>query len=131
MIAGRSPRMMRAIARHADLWNGAWYATPDDPVLVARMAELDAAARDAGRDPATIGRTVGVSVRYPDAGPAVGPRQWITGSPQQIADGLAGVRGSRLRARDRLARAHDRRVGPRAREGAAARARVTAIARGW
>ena len=53
MIAGRSPRMMRAIARHADLWNGAWYATPDDPALVARMAELDAAAREAGRDPAS------------------------------------------------------------------------------
>ena len=49
MIAGRSPRMMRAIARHADLWNGAWHATPDDPVLLQRMTELDAAARDRPR----------------------------------------------------------------------------------
>ena len=31
MIAGRSPRMMRAIARHADLWNGAWYAPRTNP----------------------------------------------------------------------------------------------------
>ena len=88
LIAGRSPRMMRAIARHADLWNGAWYATPDDPVLLERMTELDEACRAIGRDPASVRRTVGVSVRYPEAGEAEGPRQWMTGTPQEIADGL-------------------------------------------
>ena len=90
LIAGRSPRMMRAIARHADLWNGAWYARPDDPVLLQRMAELDAACAEIGRDPATVKRTVGVNVRYPDAiGEPADPSKWLTGSTQQIADGLA------------------------------------------
>ena len=81
--------MMRAVARHADLWNGAWYATQQDPVLVQRMAELDAACEAIGRDPAAVRRTVGVSVWYPEAGPAEGPREWLTGSAQEIADGLA------------------------------------------
>ena len=88
LIAGRSPRMMRAIARHADQWNGGWYATPEDPILLQRMAELDAACEAISRDPASVRRTVGVSVRYPEAGAAEGPREWLAGSPQQIADGL-------------------------------------------
>jgi probable F420-dependent oxidoreductase len=88
LVAGRSPRMMRAVARHADLWNGAWYASPHDPVLLQRVADLERGAREVGRDPASIRRTVGVSVRYPDAGPPEGPRQWLTGSPEQIAEGL-------------------------------------------
>lgn len=88
LIAGRSPRMMRAIARHADLWNGAWYASADDPVLIQRMAALDEACREAGRDPASLRRTVGVSVRYPDAGAPEGPRPWLAGSADEVAAGL-------------------------------------------
>ncbi len=89
LIAGRSPRMLRAIARHADQYNGAWYATPEDPILLQRMADLDAACQAIGRAPASLVKTLGVNVRFPEAGTPADPSKWLTGSPQAIADGLA------------------------------------------
>ena len=89
LIAGRSPRMLRAIARHADQWNVAWYGRPDDPVALERVAALDGALQAAGRDPRSVVRTIGVSVRYPEAGPPADPSKCLTGSTRQIADGLA------------------------------------------
>jgi alkanesulfonate monooxygenase SsuD/methylene tetrahydromethanopterin reductase-like flavin-dependent oxidoreductase (luciferase family) len=67
LVTSRTGRMTRIAARFADAWNGAWVGRPDDPVLVARMGELDRACEEMGRDPASIERTAGVSVRYPDA----------------------------------------------------------------
>ena len=67
LSAGRGPRMMGMVARLADAANIAWMGRPTDPVLVERMAALDRACEAIGRDPATLERTVGVSVRYPDA----------------------------------------------------------------
>ena len=92
LIAGRSPRMMRAIARHADMWNGAWHARPDDPVLLERLRDLDDACAAIGRDPATLVKTVGVNVRYPDAPAPDDPSKWLSGTPRAIADGLQAFR---------------------------------------
>ena len=89
--AGRSPRMMRMIARHADAFNAAWVARPSDAVLRERMAAFDVACSEVGRDPAGVARTVGVSVRYPDAvlaGPSPDPAKNLAGTTQQIAAGL-------------------------------------------
>jgi alkanesulfonate monooxygenase SsuD/methylene tetrahydromethanopterin reductase-like flavin-dependent oxidoreductase (luciferase family) len=91
LSAGRGPRMLRMVARHADAANIAWMGRSDDPVLVQRMAALDAACRDAGRDPASLTRTVGVSVRFPDAtepGPSPDPSKRLAGTSEQIAAGL-------------------------------------------
>lgn len=91
LAAGRGPRMLRMVAKYADAANVAWVARPDDPVLVARMAALDAACESHGRDPKTLARTVGVSVRYPDAaepGPSTDPAKHLAGSTQEIAAGL-------------------------------------------
>lgn len=91
LSAGRGPRMLRMVARHADAANVAWVGRPDDPVLVARMEALDAACVEAGRDPATLARTVGVSVRCADAtgpGPSTDPSKHLTGSTAEIAAGL-------------------------------------------
>jgi alkanesulfonate monooxygenase SsuD/methylene tetrahydromethanopterin reductase-like flavin-dependent oxidoreductase (luciferase family) len=67
LSSSKMGRMARIVARHADAWNGAWFATPDDPELVARREELMRACDEVGRDPAEIGLTVGVSIRYADA----------------------------------------------------------------
>jgi probable F420-dependent oxidoreductase len=66
LIAGRRPRMLTLIARHADAWNTAWFGRPDDR-LRERLAELDAAMEREGRDPATLRRTIGALIRHPDA----------------------------------------------------------------
>jgi alkanesulfonate monooxygenase SsuD/methylene tetrahydromethanopterin reductase-like flavin-dependent oxidoreductase (luciferase family) len=92
LSSARGGRMMRIVARWADAWNGAWFGRPGDPVLVARMAELDRACETIERDPASLERTVGVSIRFPDAdlpGPSGSREKDLTGDSAAIAAGLA------------------------------------------
>lgn len=75
---------MRIVARHADAWNMIW---PHDVDEVrewwARMVDI---CHEVGRDPATLGLTVGTHVRLPgDDDP---DDDVITGTDQQIADRL-------------------------------------------
>ena len=65
LIAAKRPRMLELTARHADAWNIAWFGAPDERWRGAR-ANLEAACAAVGRDPATLERTVGVNVIYPD-----------------------------------------------------------------
>jgi FMNH2-dependent dimethyl sulfone monooxygenase len=94
LSAARGGRMMDIVASSADAANVAWVAGPDDPLVIERMAALDAACRRVGRDPATLERTVGVSIRYPNAttpGPSADPTRTLMGdpdSPRPVADGL-------------------------------------------
>jgi alkanesulfonate monooxygenase SsuD/methylene tetrahydromethanopterin reductase-like flavin-dependent oxidoreductase (luciferase family) len=90
------PRMLGLIARYADLWNG-WlvhgrsHADEVPPLTSA----LDAACLEAGRDPASIRRTIGILV---DQRPA-GERGAVPGSaaiplagePQEIAAGIRAI----------------------------------------
>ena len=64
MIGSNGERMLRITAPHVDSWNS-WYAdTRNEPAGVAGLREkVDAACREAGRDPAEIERTVAVQVR--------------------------------------------------------------------
>lgn len=92
LSSARGGRMMHIVARYADAWNGAWVARPDDPVLAGRNAELDRACETVGRDPATVIRTAGVSVRFPDAdtpGPTGNREKDLMGDAAEIAAGLA------------------------------------------
>ena len=94
LSSGRGPRMMGMVARLADASNIAWMGRPTDPVLVERMAALDRACEAIDRDPATLERTVGISVRYPDAvidGPSPDRSRNLDGaldSALPVADGL-------------------------------------------
>ncbi len=54
LIGGKRPKMLRVIARHADLWDSS--STPAE--LVERGAQLDDNCRAIGRDPAEIVRSV-------------------------------------------------------------------------
>jgi alkanesulfonate monooxygenase SsuD/methylene tetrahydromethanopterin reductase-like flavin-dependent oxidoreductase (luciferase family) len=91
MLGVLGPRGMRLAARHADIWS--CYATERSDLveLGPRIAALEAACAEVGRDPATIGRSVGVDVQpfetKPDPTGAV-----ISGSPRQIADQVLALR---------------------------------------
>jgi alkanesulfonate monooxygenase SsuD/methylene tetrahydromethanopterin reductase-like flavin-dependent oxidoreductase (luciferase family) len=92
LSSARSGRMMRIVARWTDAWNSAWVARPDDPLLMGRMAELDRACLEVGRDPASLVRTAGVSIRFPDAdlpGPTGDRAKDLMGSTDELAAGLA------------------------------------------
>lgn len=58
LIGGSGPKMMRLIARYADIWNG--IGTPDE--AGAQNRKIDDACRAAGRDPATLSRAVSPSI---------------------------------------------------------------------
>jgi len=89
LIAGKQPRMLELVARHANQWNAAWYGDPGEAEeLRTRLAKLHAALEAAGRDPATLELTAGVFVAVADDPDA--PKSAMRGSSEQIADALAG-----------------------------------------
>jgi alkanesulfonate monooxygenase SsuD/methylene tetrahydromethanopterin reductase-like flavin-dependent oxidoreductase (luciferase family) len=91
MIGALGERMLRLTAEHADLWN-AWGKNFPDRIPEARD-KVDAACRAAGRDPATLERTVTVLVDMPGAGHRAirerGP--YLAGSTEELADALRGI----------------------------------------
>jgi len=89
LIAGKQPRMLGLVARHADQWNGAWYGDPRDADdLRTRLTNLGAALEKVERDPATMVRTAGIFVAFEDAEEDA-PEKAIRGSTVEIADALA------------------------------------------
>jgi alkanesulfonate monooxygenase SsuD/methylene tetrahydromethanopterin reductase-like flavin-dependent oxidoreductase (luciferase family) len=84
LIASSQERMNRLTARHADLWNAAWYGLPDD----GWNAELDAvgsACEAEGRDRATLELTVGVTIEPVGATEA---RRSVPADPTAIGEAL-------------------------------------------
>lgn len=83
-------RMLGLIAQYADLWNGWLVASRSHPDEVPPLtAALDAACVAAGREPSTVGRTIGIMVdqrpehqRTPYTGAGAQP---LTGTPEEIA----------------------------------------------
>jgi probable F420-dependent oxidoreductase len=57
-VGGRGEKLIELAGRHADGWNTAWIWTPEDWELRAGL--LDAACERAGRDPASVTRSVGL-----------------------------------------------------------------------
>lgn len=88
LIAGKRPRMLRLVARHADAWNTAWIGPASQ--LEPRMVPLRAALAAEGRDPATLEVTVGVNVVLPAFSdvPREVPADALTGDAATLAAGL-------------------------------------------
>jgi len=57
-LGGKGDRLLDLCARRADGWNTVWVWTPDD--YRQRLTVLDQACERAGRDPATVTRSVGL-----------------------------------------------------------------------
>jgi alkanesulfonate monooxygenase SsuD/methylene tetrahydromethanopterin reductase-like flavin-dependent oxidoreductase (luciferase family) len=63
LIAGRTARVLRVVAEHADVWNIAGVDIDD---AAARSALLDGYCTEIGRDPASITRSFHLRVSYQD-----------------------------------------------------------------
>ena len=88
LIAAKRPRMLELTARHADAWNLAWFGVPDERWR-GTSERLAAACAAVGRDPRTLERTVGVTVRYPDLLPETPAQEAADGespSPALVGD---------------------------------------------
>ncbi len=89
MLGGHAPRTISLAARYADIWSAFPTATGSLPeAFVDRTAMLDQACEDIGRDPASIGRSVGVFVEPGNRGEveALGFGVAINGSVDQITE---------------------------------------------
>jgi alkanesulfonate monooxygenase SsuD/methylene tetrahydromethanopterin reductase-like flavin-dependent oxidoreductase (luciferase family) len=60
LIGSSGKRMLSLLARYADAWNTGWYGSTDG--IAEKIAAVDAACEAAGRDPATVVKTVAISV---------------------------------------------------------------------
>jgi len=92
MLGGHAHRTMTAAARHADTWS-AYPTTSSHPKAFRAMTDqLDRICDGIGRDPASIGRSVGVIVEPgPDrSAKAAGFGVPISGSVEQITETIAG-----------------------------------------
>jgi alkanesulfonate monooxygenase SsuD/methylene tetrahydromethanopterin reductase-like flavin-dependent oxidoreductase (luciferase family) len=65
MVGTDGPRLLRLAAKHADSWNTTWTRSVDE--LLPRLAALDAACAEVGRDPASIGRSCCVHLDFDGA----------------------------------------------------------------
>jgi alkanesulfonate monooxygenase SsuD/methylene tetrahydromethanopterin reductase-like flavin-dependent oxidoreductase (luciferase family) len=87
MIGAKGPKMLRLAARNADIWS--WYVEErsDLDEFGPRVAALEAACVEVGRDPTTIGRSAGIVVEPTSmTGAADVLAAPVRGSPEQIAD---------------------------------------------
>ena len=88
LVAGRGPRLLRLAARFADQWNAAWFGRVEP--LAERRSAMDAACRDAGRDPESLTLTVGVNLACgAPAGIPLDPDRTLSGGPEEVAAALA------------------------------------------
>ena len=95
MIGAKGPKMLRLAALHADIWS--WYVEErsDLTEFGPRLAALEAACVEVGRDPATIGKSAGLVVEPTSfTGSAAVLGTPIQGSAAQIADGLRAFGGA-------------------------------------
>jgi len=95
MLGGHSPRTMALAARYADVWSDYARTSSLPETFRSLTTELDRICEDIGRDPATIGRSIGAFVEPGDANAAeaIGFGVAITGSTDQIVDTLMAFAG--------------------------------------
>lgn len=90
LVGSEGPRMHRLTAQYADLWNTGYMGTPD--TMATPLATIEAACREVGRDPATLGVTALIGMWFPDLQPEK-PGFFdkpLTGTEAEIAAAIRG-----------------------------------------
>lgn len=90
MVGAEGPRMLRLAAQYADFWNTGYTGAPE--TMAEPLAKIEAACRDIGRDPATIGVTALIGLWFPELHgkkPKAFDRA-LSGTAQEIATAMRG-----------------------------------------
>ncbi len=90
LVGTQGPRMLRLTARYADLWNTGYMGAPG--TMVEPLAKMEAACRDVGRDPKTVGVTAFIGLWFPDLQPKKPSfvDHPLTGTTREIAEAMRG-----------------------------------------
>src|SRR5262249_35187700 len=89
MVGSQGPRMLKLTAQYA-LWNTGYMGKPE--TMAEPLAKIEAACREIGRDPATVGITALIGLWFPDL-QAKQPsffKHPLTGTAQEIAAAMRG-----------------------------------------
>jgi probable F420-dependent oxidoreductase len=89
-VGGHTPQAIRRAARLADGWQPLVQRPPADlppAEMKEKIVQLQAFAREAGRDPQRITLAMGASIQFTD-GSTTGPRSLFTGTPAQIVEAI-------------------------------------------
>jgi alkanesulfonate monooxygenase SsuD/methylene tetrahydromethanopterin reductase-like flavin-dependent oxidoreductase (luciferase family) len=87
LLGGHGPRTIRLAAKFGDIWSAYATASSYPDAFTEMFQTLDRACEDVGRNPKTIGRSIGVEV-VPESFTApetLGVTDPLTGSPNEIA----------------------------------------------
>ena len=90
LLGGNGPKGQRAAVRFADIYSCYIEEHASAEEVAPRLASLEAICAELGRDPASIGRSVGVSVRPLE--PAGFSPSALSGSAEEIADAVRSFR---------------------------------------
>lgn len=88
LVGSSGHKMLRLMAQHADAWNAGWPPTVEE--LKPKLAAVDEACREVGRDPKTMVKTTGANVQMANYTGA--RKNMIEGDNQAIADRFAQFR---------------------------------------
>lgn len=92
MLGGHGPRTIGLAVKYADIWSAYGTDSSLPPAFAERIELVDRACEDQGRDPASLGRSVGVVVDFSDDGLA---ESWgfgaaIPGTDDDLAEAVEG-----------------------------------------
>ncbi len=90
MLAGHGPRNIGLAVRHADIWSAFATSSSQPAAFDDMLALVERTCDEQGRDPASLGRSIGVAVVVPgtEPGPFFGPNEPIAGTADQIVETL-------------------------------------------
>jgi alkanesulfonate monooxygenase SsuD/methylene tetrahydromethanopterin reductase-like flavin-dependent oxidoreductase (luciferase family) len=88
LFGTNGPRMLGLMARFGDAWNTNWHTLPSE--AAENISSMEQIVADAGRDPATVVKTVGSNIALPGATGRRGNP--IAGSPAEIAETVQSFR---------------------------------------
>jgi probable F420-dependent oxidoreductase len=90
LVGGEGPRMLRLTAQYADLWNTGYMGQPE--TMAEPLARIEAACREVGRDPATLGVTALIGLWFPDLQTEKPTffKSPLTGTAEEIAAAMRG-----------------------------------------
>jgi probable F420-dependent oxidoreductase len=90
LVGGEGPRMLKLAAQYGDMWNTGYMGQPE--TMTEPIARIEAACRDVGRDPASIGITALVGIWFPELSaekPGIFDNP-LTGTVHEIARAMRG-----------------------------------------